>query len=163
MKFPSRRDAIIYTHFRGCESIGGLESVSFALSNVSFLKNFFYLHSACTVHVARLLARKMRLLSSFREDRDARSPETHAPFSHRGRKNQVSGNRRDLEKRLPMNRFAARRRWKRQNYRRTAGRRHWPWKTDVRLLLWRLPKFSTVQHFLSARVFWKKPDIKLNC
>ena len=65
MKFPSRRDAIMHTHFPpASESIDALNQFRSPAQQRLILKNFSSINSA--LHsVARYLARRMQLLSSF--------------------------------------------------------------------------------------------------
>jgi len=106
MKFPSRRDAIIYTHFPPAgESIGALNQFrSPAQQRLIFEEFFFY---QLSLALSRKVARKEDAIAfQLREDRVREALKRMLPFKPTAAQKRVLGEiAADLEKRLPMNRL----------------------------------------------------------
>ena len=106
MKFPSRRDAIIYTHFPPAgESIGALNQFrSPAQQRLIFEEFFFY---QLSLALSRKVARKEDAIAfQLREDRVREALKRMLPFKPTAAQKRVLGEiGADLEKRLPMNRL----------------------------------------------------------
>jgi ATP-dependent DNA helicase RecG len=106
MKFPSRRDAIIYTHFPPAgESIGALNQFrSPAQQRLIFEEFFFY---QLSLALSRKVARKEDAIPfQLREDRVRQALKRMLPFKPTAAQKRVLGEiAADLEKRLPMNRL----------------------------------------------------------
>jgi len=106
MKFPSRRDAIIYTHFPPAEeSIDALNQFrSPAQQRLIFEEFFFY---QLSLALSRKVSRKEDAIAfHLREDRVREALKRMLPFKPTGAQKRVLGEiAADLEKRLPMNRL----------------------------------------------------------
>src|SRR6266700_32749 len=106
MKFPSRRDAIIYTHFPPAgESIDALNQFrSPAQQRLIFEEFFFY---QISLALSRKVSRKEDAIAfQLREDRVREALKRMLPFKPTAAQKRVLGEiAADLEKRLPMNRL----------------------------------------------------------
>jgi len=106
MKFPSRRDAIIYTHFPPAgESIDALNQFrSPAQQRLIFEEFFFY---QLSLALSRKVSRKKDAIAfQLREDRVREALKRMLPFKPTAAQKRVLGEiAADLEKRLPMNRL----------------------------------------------------------
>jgi ATP-dependent DNA helicase RecG len=106
MKFPSRRDAIIYTHFPPAgESIDALNQFrSPAQQRLIFEEFFFY---QLSLALSRKVSRKEDAIAfQLREDRVREALKRMLPFKPTAAQKRVLGEiAADLEKRLPMNRL----------------------------------------------------------
>ena len=106
MKFPSRRDAIIYTHFPPAgESIDALNQFrSPAQQRLIFEEFFFY---QLSLALSRKVSRKEDAIAfHLREDRVREALKRMLPFKPTAAQKRVLGEiAADLEKRLPMNRL----------------------------------------------------------
>jgi ATP-dependent DNA helicase RecG len=106
MKFPSRRDAIIYTHFPPAgESIDALNQFrSPAQQRLIFEEFFFY---QLSLALSRKVSRKEDAIAfRLREDRVREALKRMLPFKPTAAQKRVLGEiAADLEKRLPMNRL----------------------------------------------------------
>ena len=106
MKFPSRRDAIIYTHFPPAEeSLEALNQFrSPAQQRLIFDEFFFY---QLSLALSRKVSRKEDAIAfQLREDRVREALKRMLPFKPTAAQKRVLGEiAADLEKRLPMNRL----------------------------------------------------------
>jgi ATP-dependent DNA helicase RecG len=106
MKFPSRRDAIIYTHFPpASESIDALNQFrSPSQQRLIFEEFFFY---QLSLALSRKVSRKEDAIAfQLREDRVREALKRMLPFKPTAAQKRVLGEiAADLEKRLPMNRL----------------------------------------------------------
>ena len=106
MKFPSRRDAIIYTHFPPAEeSIDALNQFrSPSQQRLIFDEFFFY---QLSLALSRKVSRKKDAIAfQLREDRVREALKRMLPFKPTAAQKRVLGEiAADLEKRLPMNRL----------------------------------------------------------